>query len=245
MDNKVVQTLARAFVQLRLGQRALQLPRRRRLRRRLGRRPRRGRRCARGGRRRSREFAGLPLALAGFSFGGFVAVAGAAAAAPTARKPRRLVLVGPSTAEAAGAARAGRHAGDPRRERRRRAARRDARLGAAAVAAGDRLPRRRPFLPRPVGAAEKVVVRELRELADASDRASALRSDSLDCRMLLVRSSAALPRRARLLALACAAARPGAAAARGRGQELHAARHDDATRSWPSATPTPRPTRPR
>jgi len=41
-------------------------------------------------------FTGLPLALAGFSFGGFVAVAAAESLA-AADKPRRLVLVAPST----------------------------------------------------------------------------------------------------------------------------------------------------
>ena len=79
MDNKVVQTLARAFLQLGYRTRALQLSRRRRLRRRVGRGPRRGRRrrggdrgCAttrraRGGRRRwsspaSRSAASSPRA---------------------------------------------------------------------------------------------------------------------------------------------------------------------------------------
>jgi alpha/beta superfamily hydrolase len=42
------------------------------------------------------EFAGLPLLLAGFSFGGFVAVEAAQRLHPDA-KPRRLVLIGPST----------------------------------------------------------------------------------------------------------------------------------------------------
>ena len=42
------------------------------------------------------EFAALPLVLAGFSFGGYVAVA-AANRLDVAAKPRRLVLVGPST----------------------------------------------------------------------------------------------------------------------------------------------------
>ena len=42
------------------------------------------------------EFASLPLALAGFSFGGYVA-ATAAERLPDAAKPLRLVLVGPST----------------------------------------------------------------------------------------------------------------------------------------------------
>jgi len=42
------------------------------------------------------DFAGLPLALAGFSFGGFVAAAAAERLAD-ADKPRRMVLVAPST----------------------------------------------------------------------------------------------------------------------------------------------------
>jgi len=42
------------------------------------------------------DFAGLPLALAGFSFGGYVAAA-AAERLPEGAKPVRLVLVGPST----------------------------------------------------------------------------------------------------------------------------------------------------
>jgi alpha/beta superfamily hydrolase len=42
------------------------------------------------------EFASLPLVLAGFSFGGYVAVTAANRLEP-ADKPRRLVLVGPST----------------------------------------------------------------------------------------------------------------------------------------------------
>jgi len=42
------------------------------------------------------EFAGLPLLLAGFSFGGFVAVEAAQRLHPDS-KPRRLVLIGPST----------------------------------------------------------------------------------------------------------------------------------------------------
>jgi alpha/beta superfamily hydrolase len=41
-------------------------------------------------------FAGLPLALAGFSFGGYVAAA-AAETLPVADRPRRVVLVAPST----------------------------------------------------------------------------------------------------------------------------------------------------
>ena len=42
------------------------------------------------------DFAGLPLLLAGFSFGGFVAVEAAQRLHPDS-KPRRLVLIGPST----------------------------------------------------------------------------------------------------------------------------------------------------
>jgi len=46
--------------------------------------------------RRRDEFAGKPLVLGGFSFGGFVAVEAASRLADDAR-PRRIVLVGPST----------------------------------------------------------------------------------------------------------------------------------------------------
>jgi alpha/beta superfamily hydrolase len=46
--------------------------------------------------RKRSEFAGLPWALAGFSFGAWVA-ATVADALPEGEKPRRLVLVGPST----------------------------------------------------------------------------------------------------------------------------------------------------
>ena len=46
--------------------------------------------------RRRDEFAGKPLLLGGFSFGGFVAVEAASRLADDA-KPRRIVLVGPST----------------------------------------------------------------------------------------------------------------------------------------------------
>ena len=46
--------------------------------------------------RRRDEFAGKPLVLGGFSFGGFVAVEAASRLADDA-KPRRIVLVGPST----------------------------------------------------------------------------------------------------------------------------------------------------
>ena len=66
MDNKVVQTLARAFVAAGLHRGALQLPRRRRLGRRLGRRPRRGRR--RAGRRRGLAHRGRAAAGAGRLF---------------------------------------------------------------------------------------------------------------------------------------------------------------------------------
>ncbi|MEO5882824.1 MAG: alpha/beta fold hydrolase, partial [Caldimonas sp.] len=48
------------------------------------------------GMRARSEFAGLPWSLAGFSFGGYVA-ATVADRLPEADKPRRLVLVGPST----------------------------------------------------------------------------------------------------------------------------------------------------
>ena len=165
LDNKVVQTIARACLRPRLGQRALQLPRHRRFRGRVGRRPRRSRRCARGDRgwRSQPEFAALPLLLAGFSFGGYVAVAAARSAraggeAAQARARRAV------DREAARRPRARRHARDPRRERRRRAALRHARLGAAAESAGDRVPRRRPFLPRAAGLLKNVIARELRDL---------------------------------------------------------------------------------
>jgi hypothetical protein len=49
------------------------------------------------------EFAGLPFCLAGFSFGGYVA-AEVAQRMPAGTKPRRLVLVGPSTEKQALAA---------------------------------------------------------------------------------------------------------------------------------------------
>ena len=77
MDNKVVQTLARALRGAGLQRGALQLPRRRRLGRRLGRGPRRGRRRA-GGDRRAHRAPGQPLVLGGFSFGGYVASQAAA-----------------------------------------------------------------------------------------------------------------------------------------------------------------------
>lgn len=98
LDNKVVQTVARAFLQLGWGSVRFNF---------------RGIGASEGewdeGRgevddalavvaaaRARVRFAGLPLALAGFSFGGFVAAA-AAETLPDAAKPRRLVLVAPST----------------------------------------------------------------------------------------------------------------------------------------------------
>ena len=69
------------------------------------------------------DFAALPWALAGFSFGGYVA-ATVADRLPEADKPRRLVLVGPSTEKQAVPQGARRHRGAARRGRRRRAARR-------------------------------------------------------------------------------------------------------------------------
>lgn len=97
LDNKVVQTLARAFVQM--GYRSLRFNFR-------------GVGASQGhwdeGRgeiddamaaiaaARSGEPAGLALALGGFSFGAWVA-ASAAARLPQDAKPERLVLVGPST----------------------------------------------------------------------------------------------------------------------------------------------------
>jgi len=98
LDNKVVQTLARAFVQLGWASVRFNF---------------RGIGTSEGtwdegqgevddalavvGAARGRpEFVALPLALAGFSFGGYVA-ATAAERLPEAEKPLRLVLVGPST----------------------------------------------------------------------------------------------------------------------------------------------------
>lgn len=94
MDNKVVQTLARALLQL--GYRTARFNFR-------------GVGASRGGWDEGRgevddalaviaaqREAGLPLVLAGFSFGGYVA-ASAAARLPDADRPERLVLVGPST----------------------------------------------------------------------------------------------------------------------------------------------------
>jgi alpha/beta superfamily hydrolase len=91
MDNKVVQTVARALVQrgwrtVRFNFRGVGTPAAR------GTRARRGRRRARGDRGASRL--GEPLVLAGFSFGGYVA------AAPRRASRRR-------AAAAAGARRAG------------------------------------------------------------------------------------------------------------------------------------------
>lgn len=94
MDNKVVQTLARAL--LRLGYRAVRFNFR-------------GVGASQGtwdeGRGEvddalavvaAQREPGLPLVLAGFSFGGYVA-ASAAAKLPDGARPERLVLVGPST----------------------------------------------------------------------------------------------------------------------------------------------------
>jgi uncharacterized protein len=94
MDNKVVQTLARAFLQL--GRRSVRFNFR-------------GVGASEGawddGRGEiddamaviaAQRAAGLPLILAGFSFGGYVA-AQAAARLPEGAKAERLVLVGPST----------------------------------------------------------------------------------------------------------------------------------------------------
>ncbi len=94
MDNKVVQTLARAFVQL--GWRSVRFNFR-------------GIGASQGAWNdgvgeiddalaviAATRDAGAALMLAGFSFGGFVAAA-AASALPEAERPQRLVLVGPST----------------------------------------------------------------------------------------------------------------------------------------------------
>ena len=67
--------------------------------------------------RRREEFAGMPLLLGGFSFGGYVAVEAAGRLAADA-KPRRIVLVGPSTEKQAVRDVPRRHGRRPRRERR-------------------------------------------------------------------------------------------------------------------------------
>ena len=108
MDNKVAQTLARAFVQL--GHRAVRFNFR-------------GVGASQGswddGRGEiddalaviaAHRDAALPLSLAGFSFGAYVA-SQAAARLPDDAKPQRLVLVGPSSQKQPGA---GRHRRDPR-----------------------------------------------------------------------------------------------------------------------------------
>ena len=77
------------------------------------------------------EFAGLPWALAGFSFGGYVA-ATVADRLPEADKPRAAGAGRALDREAGGAEGAGRHRRAARRGRRCRAALGHARLGAAA-----------------------------------------------------------------------------------------------------------------
>ena len=153
MDNKVVQTLARAFVQLRLP-RACASTSAASARRdgALGRRPRRDRRCAGGDRRAPRR---RPAAGAGRLFLRRLR----RGAAPrrgcrTSAQPSGWCWSARRRQTLRRGAGAGRHAGDPRRGRRRGAAGGHARLGAAAGAAGDRGSRRRPFLPRAAAAAQ-------------------------------------------------------------------------------------------
>ena len=109
MDNKVVQTLARAFVQL--GWRSVRFNFR-------GIGASEGRWDEGRGevddalavmRAHRPRRAAAPLLLAGFSFGGYVASQRRPAAC-RAPRPQRLVLVGAVDREAAGAARARRHA---------------------------------------------------------------------------------------------------------------------------------------
>ena len=100
------------------------------------------------------EFAGKPLLLGGFSFGGYVAVEAAARLAADA-EPRRIVLVGPSTEK---------HAlRDVPPDTVVVHGESDDAVPLAATLAwarpqkpsGDRLPRRRTLLPRPDRLAEK------------------------------------------------------------------------------------------
>ena len=155
MDNKVVQTLARAFVGCGWTRGALQLPRRRRQRRRARRRPRRVRGHARRGRQLAPEG---PLAIAGFSFGAFVAScaierlwasrdirAGGAGRHGCVALFRRDAAGRVARARAGRAWRAGRHG----------AARRRDGLGAAAVTSCHSRSRRRSFLSRTIAAAQE------------------------------------------------------------------------------------------
>ena len=127
MDNKVVQTLARAFVQL--GYRAVRFNFR-------------GIGASAGAWDEGRgevddalaviaahRDPALPLVLGGFSFGGYVATQ---AAARTDRRRSGWCWLRPAVVNFPAAPVSQQHPGDPRRSRRRRAAGRRARLGAAA-----------------------------------------------------------------------------------------------------------------
>ena len=157
MDNKVVQTLARAFVGLRLDRGALQLPRRRRQRRRARRRARRVRGHAGGGRSRWRPTgrwrspafpsapsspacASQPLWGARDIRAGRAGRHGSVARSRSPPLPRRR-----ARAHAGGARRAGRHGAAGRRDG----------LGAAAVTSCHSRPRGRPFLSRTIAAAQE------------------------------------------------------------------------------------------
>jgi alpha/beta superfamily hydrolase len=108
--------------------------------------------------------ADAPLAIAGFSFGAFVA--SHAVAALQGRRPiERVVLVG--TAASASRWRPcrrnpRRHPGHPRRARRHRAAGRRARLGAPAEPAGHRGARRRHFFHGQLPLLKSLVARHVR-----------------------------------------------------------------------------------
>ena len=86
----------------------------------------------------------LPVVLAGFSFGAFVQTKVAQSVAA-----QRLVLVGPAVRRLTSTTVPGDTIVDPRRGGRCRAAGGSVRVGAAAGAAHRRVPRLRPFLPRP------------------------------------------------------------------------------------------------
>ena len=166
MDNKVVQTLARAFVAARLARRCASTSAA------SARRRAPGTKAAARSTTRSPSIAARAArspacrwCSAGFSFGGYVAARGRAPARRRARPSRASCWSAPSTEKQPVAAVPADTLVIHGESRRRRAARGHARLGAAAGAAGHRLARRRPFLPRPARAAENVVVRELRDLA--------------------------------------------------------------------------------
>ena len=109
LDNKVVQTIARA-ASAGWASVPLQLSRRRRLGGRLGRRPGRSRRCARGASTPggARGFAGLPLPAGRLLVRRLCRRRGREPAAAMAR-PRRIVLRRPVHRKAAGRRRTGRH----------------------------------------------------------------------------------------------------------------------------------------